>query len=152
MLDKGMRQADLARSTGLSTGYISEVVGGRKPFTAPVLAKLANALGLSVAWLARGEGHPDDVEPPGAVVPRASPAVSSATETVGVLVRELAEVRAKSELPPGVAEIALHWPRLNDARRAALVRLALELRLAQEREDQQGQSASPDAPQARAKA
>ncbi|MBR4296105.1 MAG: helix-turn-helix domain-containing protein [Clostridia bacterium] len=46
-----MKQADLARATGLSKGGISNYVTGRYEPKSDIVSKLAKALGVSEMWL-----------------------------------------------------------------------------------------------------
>lgn len=46
-----MKQADLARATGLSKGGISNYVTGRYEPKSDIVSKLAEALGVSEMWL-----------------------------------------------------------------------------------------------------
>ena len=46
-----MKQADLARATGLSKGGISNYVTGRYEPKSDIISKLAKALGVSEMWL-----------------------------------------------------------------------------------------------------
>ena len=47
----GMKQADLARATGLGKGGISNYVTGRYEPKSDIISKLAKALGVSEMWL-----------------------------------------------------------------------------------------------------
>ena len=51
MTVRNVKQADLARSTGISRGAISNYVLGRYEPKADIIGKLANALNCSVTWL-----------------------------------------------------------------------------------------------------
>ena len=51
MLIAGMKQADLARATGLSKGGISNYVIGRYEPKSDIISKLAKALDCSEMWL-----------------------------------------------------------------------------------------------------
>lgn len=51
MAERDVRQADLARSTGISRGAISNYVLGRYEPKADIIGKLANALNCSATWL-----------------------------------------------------------------------------------------------------
>ena len=51
MDERNVRQADLARTTGISRGAISNYVLGRYEPKADIIGKLANALNCSVMWL-----------------------------------------------------------------------------------------------------
>ena len=51
MRSAGMKQADLARATGLSKGGISNYVTGRYEPKSNIVSKLAKALGVSEMWL-----------------------------------------------------------------------------------------------------
>ena len=51
MRDAHMKQADLARSTGLSKGGISNYVTGRYEPKSDIISKLAKALNCSEMWL-----------------------------------------------------------------------------------------------------
>ena len=51
MAERNVKQADLARSTGISRGAISNYVLGRYEPKADIIGKLANALNCSTTWL-----------------------------------------------------------------------------------------------------
>ena len=51
MLEKNIKQADLARATGISRGAISNYVLGRYAPKSDIVQKLANALNCSESWL-----------------------------------------------------------------------------------------------------
>ncbi len=51
MLERNMKQADLARATGISRGAISNYVLGRYEPKSDIVQKLANALNCSEKWL-----------------------------------------------------------------------------------------------------
>ena len=51
MMVKNMKQADLARATGLSKGGISNYVTGRYEPKSDIVSKLAKALNCSEMWL-----------------------------------------------------------------------------------------------------
>ena len=51
MAEKNVKQADLARNTGISRGAISNYVLGRYEPKADIIGKLAKALNCSVMWL-----------------------------------------------------------------------------------------------------
>ncbi len=51
MISASMKQADLARATGLSKGGISNYVTGRYEPKSDIISKLAKALGVSEMWL-----------------------------------------------------------------------------------------------------
>lgn len=51
MEERNIKQADLARSTGISRGSISNYVVGRYEPKADIIGKLANALNCSATWL-----------------------------------------------------------------------------------------------------
>ena len=51
MLDRNMKQADLARATGISRGAISNYVLGRYEPKSDIVQKLADALNCSDMWL-----------------------------------------------------------------------------------------------------
>ena len=51
MAARNVKQADLARSTGISRGAISNYVLGRYEPKADIIGKLANALNCSATWL-----------------------------------------------------------------------------------------------------
>lgn len=51
LAEKNVKQADLARSTGISRGSISNYVLGRYEPKADIIGKLANALNCSAMWL-----------------------------------------------------------------------------------------------------
>jgi transcriptional regulator with XRE-family HTH domain len=51
MMAKNMKQADLARATGLSKGGISNYVTGRYEPKSDIISKLAKALDCSEMWL-----------------------------------------------------------------------------------------------------
>ena len=51
LLEKNMKQADLARATGISKGAISNYVLGRYEPKSDIIQKLANALNCSEMWL-----------------------------------------------------------------------------------------------------
>ena len=60
MFFKGIRQVDIIERTGIDKSKISRYVSGQNMPSGDTLAKLANALGVSAAWLA-GEGP--DMDP-----------------------------------------------------------------------------------------
>lgn len=70
-----MKQADLARATGLSKGGISNYVTGRYEPKSDIISKLAKALGVSEMWL-WGYDVPKDRN----VVKNNSPSEPSLTE------------------------------------------------------------------------
>ena len=51
MAERNIKQADLARSTGISRGAISNYVLGRYEPKGDIIGKLANALNCSATWL-----------------------------------------------------------------------------------------------------
>ena len=51
MAERNVKQADLARATGISRGAISNYVLGRYEPKADIIGKLANALNCSATWL-----------------------------------------------------------------------------------------------------
>ena len=51
MAERNVKQADLARSTGISRGAISNYVLGRYEPKSDIIGKLANALNCSATWL-----------------------------------------------------------------------------------------------------
>ena len=51
LFEKNMKQADLARATGISKGAISNYVLGRYEPKSDIIQKLANALNCSEMWL-----------------------------------------------------------------------------------------------------
>lgn len=51
MADANMKQADLARATGLSKGGISNYIMGRYEPKSNIISKLASALNCSEMWL-----------------------------------------------------------------------------------------------------
>ena len=51
LAERNIKQADLARSTGISRGAISNYVLGRYEPKADIIGKLANALNCSATWL-----------------------------------------------------------------------------------------------------
>ena len=51
LLEKNIKQADLARATGISRGAISNYVLGRYAPKSDIVKKLANALNCSESWL-----------------------------------------------------------------------------------------------------
>ena len=51
MAERNIKQADLARTTGISRGAISNYVLGRYEPKADIIGKLANALNCSATWL-----------------------------------------------------------------------------------------------------
>lgn len=51
MAERNVKQADLARSTGISRGAISNYVLGRYEPKEAIIGKLANALNCSATWL-----------------------------------------------------------------------------------------------------
>jgi len=58
MLAKGLRPADLARLSGLSTGHISQILKGeRSHLQARTLVRLAKALDTDIQDLLEGEDH-----------------------------------------------------------------------------------------------
>lgn len=59
---KGMSQAQLARLSGLAESTISRLSSVEHPRRGTVI-QLANAIGVSVDWLAFGKGEPDDMPP-----------------------------------------------------------------------------------------
>ena len=52
---KGITQDKLATKTGLSKGFISELENGKRGVSSDNLLKIANHLGASLDYLARGE-------------------------------------------------------------------------------------------------
>lgn len=53
-MDRGLRLSDVAERAGVSTQYLSEVERGRKEASSEVLGAVTEALGSSLADLARG--------------------------------------------------------------------------------------------------
>jgi len=45
---RGMTQADLARTTGVAQGFLSEIESGQKPGTPATLKKIAEALNIKI--------------------------------------------------------------------------------------------------------
>lgn len=69
MAEANMKQADLARATGLSKGGISNYVIGRYEPKSDIISKLANALNCSEMWLMgydvpkeRKKNTPDEIQ------------------------------------------------------------------------------------------
>lgn len=50
-----MRPADLSRDLGISQGFISEVIAGKKYFSFPLAAKVAHRLGCTMEELQEWE-------------------------------------------------------------------------------------------------
>jgi DNA-binding XRE family transcriptional regulator len=48
---KGMTQSSLAKSSGISQGFLSDIESGKRVASADTLARIANALELPEAWL-----------------------------------------------------------------------------------------------------
>jgi DNA-binding XRE family transcriptional regulator len=48
---KGMTQSSLAKSSGVSQGFLSDIESGKRVASADTLARIANALELPEAWL-----------------------------------------------------------------------------------------------------
>lgn len=63
MNEKGIKQVELSRSTGLSTGIISSYLSDKFEPKNTTITKLANALNISPTWLA-GFDVPMDAETP----------------------------------------------------------------------------------------
>jgi len=63
-----MLQKDLAEAADVSVGYLSEVENGHRTPGAEVLLRIANALGASLDYLARG-GEPRPVSAPVTIPP-----------------------------------------------------------------------------------
>lgn len=63
MAEKGLNQRDVEKAAGLKKGHLSVILerqGGMRPDTG---AKVATALGVSLAWLLTGEGALSDKAP-----------------------------------------------------------------------------------------
>ena len=54
---KGVTQAELSKETGLAKSSISEVLSGKKPFTRPMIRKLADYFHVDASVLAAGWMH-----------------------------------------------------------------------------------------------
>ena len=52
-IQKKMSQGDICRKLGMDRSYMSAIEGGKKNITIAVLAKLANALNVSVSNLVK---------------------------------------------------------------------------------------------------
>lgn len=133
-------QARVSRETGLGRGHLSQLLTGRRGLHYRHIRLLATALNVNLDWLLTGEGHPDDVD---TVAPAPIPGVRSRPPppappgTGDLLVRDAA--------PRDVGEVELlsHVRALNPERQRALLRLARELRVAQDREEAQATPGSP---------
>src|SRR5688572_5158072 len=62
-LERGVRQAELARKIGISGAYLNLLEKGRRPIQLALLFRALEILGQDVeAFMASvGQGHPDDV-------------------------------------------------------------------------------------------
>jgi transcriptional regulator with XRE-family HTH domain len=58
-----LAQHDLEKMIGVSQGTVSRYISGERKPTGEILAAIVSALGVSLGWLAYGEGAPDYVEP-----------------------------------------------------------------------------------------
>ncbi|MCI1749063.1 MAG: helix-turn-helix domain-containing protein [Acidipropionibacterium sp.] len=54
-------QAEIAKSAGLTAPQLSKSLSGRRQFSAPELAKIANSLNVSLHWLVTGAPDPMEV-------------------------------------------------------------------------------------------
>ena len=112
--EKGQRAIDLANDARISKTYLSDLEAGKatKP-SAPVLARLADALGTTVADLLEEEGPSQD-----AVIPTALRALAEEEGLAEADVRMLAAVRWRGEQPLDIAD----WRFLYEAVRRAVLR------------------------------
>src|ERR1700749_1687245 len=53
-LARGISQADLAVSVGVSNSYLSHIEAGRRPFSEPIRLRIAAALGMDARQLEEG--------------------------------------------------------------------------------------------------
>lgn len=59
---QGITQAEIAKRTGKSIGYISQVERGTSSLPIPILQKISQILGVQITWFfhADGEGSPEE--------------------------------------------------------------------------------------------
>src|SRR5262245_54381559 len=57
--NSGLTQSELAAQAGVARQSISNWENGKYPNLGPQLRAVAQVLGVSLAWLLRGEGDPD---------------------------------------------------------------------------------------------
>jgi len=112
--EKGLRAIDLANDARISKTYLSDLEAGKatRP-SAPVLARLADALGTTVADLLEEEAPTQD-----AVIPAALRALAEEEGLAEADVRMLAAVRWRGEQPLDLAG----WRFLFEAIRRAVLR------------------------------
>ncbi len=93
--EKGLLAADLARRTGISKGYLSDLESGRAPRpSADVLYRLATELGITIADLLGKEVRPAARDAP--------PALREFADEAGIPeedVEMLAQIRFRGEQP-----------------------------------------------------
>ncbi len=63
-IDSGVRQCDVAKLLGYSSGHYAKIESANNPFSERVVQAFAEKMGIRKAWLLKGEGAPyenDDV-------------------------------------------------------------------------------------------
>ncbi|HZR82578.1 MAG TPA: helix-turn-helix transcriptional regulator [Candidatus Binatia bacterium] len=84
-----MTQDELARASGISNGFLSDIENNNRNVSSQALLRIANALGASVDYLLRGETGGAVGEPKPIVIP---PELSAAAEELGLSFGETVEL------------------------------------------------------------
>lgn len=84
-----MTQDDLARASGISKGFLSDIENNNRNVSSQALLRIANALGASVDYLLRGETPGAVGEPKPIVIPSE---LSVAAEELGLTFGETIEL------------------------------------------------------------
>ncbi len=59
-INSGMRQYDVAKLLGYSSGHYAKIESGNNPFSERVVQAFAEKMGIRKAWLLKGEGAPSE--------------------------------------------------------------------------------------------
>ena len=86
---RGMKQEDLARASGLSKGFLSDVENNNRNVSSQALLRVANALGASVDYLLRGETMETSVSGQPLTIPQE---LSRAAEELGLSFADTVEL------------------------------------------------------------
>jgi len=121
--DRGWTQEKLADEAGISKGFLSDLENNKRNVSAEYALRIANALGVSLDYLIRGEVTQRDVErSPVSIPPELSAAAQelnlSYAETLTLLDAHEAVV-FRRRLRGSPAQTAEDWKRLHEAIKTA---------------------------------
>ena len=117
--DRGWTQEQLAQRAGMSKGFLSDLENNKRNVSAEYVLRIANALGVSLDYLLRGETNQRDAERSPVRIPAELSAAAQElnltyTETLMLLDAHDAVVarrRLKGSTPPTIED----WKRLHKA-------------------------------------